>query len=321
MDTSALVHAVVLDGAGGGRRLTPEEAASWRPDQGLLWLHLDYTHPDTSAWLDRLALPALVSEALLAQETRPRAMPLRDGALVYLRGVNLTPGAQPEDMIAIRLWVTHGVIVSTQRRPLGSVRDLIGDLEQGNGPVDSWNLLVDLVDRLTWYMEDVVDQVEDQIASYEEAAMARQSRSLRNDIARVRRRVSVLRRYLAPQRDALARLLDSSGPLADVERARLREVMERLQRLLEDLDTAREHASIAQEDLANRLADELNRRMYVLAIASVIFLPLGFLTGLLGVNLEGIPEAESRLAFPVFVLMLVGVGAAIVTVLRRRGWL
>ncbi|WP_111656506.1 zinc transporter ZntB [Isoalcanivorax indicus] len=321
MDAAALVHAVLLDGAGGGRRLTPDEAAAWQPAQGLLWLHLDYTHPDTPRWLAQMALPALVSDAMLAQETRPRAAPMRDGTLVYLRGVNLTPGAHPEDMIAIRLWLTQTCIVSTQRRPLGSVADMLEDLAQGNGPGDTWSLLVDLTDRLTWYMEDVVDQVEEQIATYEEVAMVRQSRGLRNEIARVRRRVSILRRYLAPQRDALARLLDSSGPLADAERGRLREVMDRLQRLLEDLDAAREHANIAQEDLANRLADELNRRMYVLAIFSVVFLPLTFLTGLLGVNLEGIPEAESELAFPVFVLMLVVVGGGIVAVLRRRGWL
>ena len=321
MEASVVVHAVVLDGEGGARRLSTEEAWAWQPGQGLLWLHLDYTHPQAERWLRHWELSPLVVDALLAQETRPRATPMREGTLVYLRGVNLTPGALPEDMIAIRMWLSSTAIISTQRRPMASVADLLTDLAQGNGPGTPYGLLVDLADRLTWYIEDVVDQVEEQVAGYEEAAMQRHSRALRNEIGRVRRRVSVLRRFLSPQRDALARLLDSSGPLSEPERNRLREVMDRLQRLLEDLDTAREHATIAQEDLGNLIADELNRRMYVLAIVSAIFLPLSFLTGLLGVNLAGIPGAESGGSFMVFVGGLVVTGIFILMLLRRNRWL
>ncbi|MCH8542807.1 MAG: zinc transporter ZntB [Alcanivorax sp.] len=316
-----LVHALLLDGKGGAEPLNDEQALAWQPGQGVLWLHLDYTLPDAESWLTHHGVSPLIAEALLAQETRPRASLMRDGTLVYLRGVNLTPGALPEDMIAVRLWITPERIISTQRRPLKAVTDMLTDLSEGVGPQHAYGLLVNLVDRLTWNIEDVVDQVEDQIGGYEEVGLLRQSRGIRNEIGRVRRRVSVLRRYLAPQRDALSRLLDASGPLADAERGLLREVLDRLLRLLEDLDTAREHATIAQEDLSNRLADDLNRRMYILAVVSVIFLPLGVLTGLLGVNLAGIPASESPYAFAGFVAILLTVVAAISLVLKRNRWL
>ncbi|MBZ2187975.1 zinc transporter ZntB [Alcanivorax sp. JB21] len=316
-----LVHAQLLDGQGGAQTLTADQALAWQPGQGVLWLHLDYTLPDAESWLTHHGVSPLIAEALLTQETRPRASLMRDGTLVYLRGVNLTPGAQPEDMIAVRLWVTPERIISTQRRPLRAVADMLSDLSEGAGPTHAHGLLVSLIDRLTWNMEDVVDQVEDQIGGYEEVGLLRQSRAVRNDIGRVRRRVSVLRRYLAPQRDALSRLLDASGPLGDTERGLLREVLDRLLRLLEDLDTAREHATIAQEDLSNRLADDLNRRMYILAVVSIIFLPLGVLTGLLGVNLAGIPASESPYAFAGFVGILLTVVAGISLVLKRNRWL
>lgn len=318
---NGLVHALLLDGKGGAEPLSDEQALAWQPGQGVLWLHLDYTLPDAEAWLTHHGVSPLIAEALLTQETRPRASLMRDGTLVYLRGVNLTPGAQPEDMIAVRLWVTPERIISTQRRPLKAVADTLTDLSEGVGPEQAYGLLVNIIDRLTWHMEDVVDQVEDQIGGYEEVGLLRQSRSLRNEIGRVRRRVSILRRYLAPQRDALSRLLDVTSPLGDTERGLLREVLDRLVRLLEDLDTAREHATIAQEDLSNRLADDLNRRMYILAVVSIIFLPLGVLTGLLGVNLAGIPASESPYAFAGFVTILLVVVAVIGTVLKRNRWL
>ncbi|AJD48368.1 magnesium transporter [Isoalcanivorax pacificus W11-5] len=317
-----LVHAVLLDGRGGARTLDWEGVCQWEPSQGLLWVHLDYTADASSVWLyEQKDVPALVSDALLAQETRPRVTMMQEGLLVYLRGVNLNPGAEPEDMIAIRLWVTPGRVISTQRRQLRAVSSLLARADQGDAPGTSYGLLVELVDDLTWNMEDVVDQVEEQVGEYEEAAMQRQSRAMLGEMSLVRRRVTVLRRFLAPQRDALARLVDPASPLSDRERGQLREVADRLQRLLEDLDAAREHALIAQEDLSNRLADALNQRMYVLAIVSIIFLPMGFLTGLMGVNLGGMPGAESHNGFMVFATGLLIIGLVMAVVLKRWKWL
>jgi zinc transporter len=44
--------------------------------------------------------------------------------------------------------------------------------------------------------------------------------------------------------------------------------------------------------------------MYVLSIVAAMFLPLGFLTGLLGINLGGIPGAESPFGFLAFSLLM-----------------
>lgn len=45
--------------------------------------------------------------------------------------------------------------------------------------------------------------------------------------------------------------------------------------------------------------------MYVLSVVAVVFLPLGFLTGLLGVNVGGIPRSGSPYGFVAFILILV----------------
>ena len=51
------------------------------------------------------------------------------------------------------------------------------------------------------------------------------------------------------------------------------------------------------------------------------FLPLGLLTGLLGINVGGIPGAESPLGFAIVCGLLVGLGAVQVWSLSRSGWL
>ena len=51
----------------------------------------------------------------------------------------------------------------------------------------------------------------------------------------------------------------------------------------------------------------MNTRMYVLSVVAAIFLPLGFLTGLLGINVGGIPGTENPWALLIFSLLLVGI--------------
>ena len=41
--------------------------------------------------------------------------------------------------------------------------------------------------------------------------------------------------------------------------------------------------------MASRMAEQMNSRMYLLTIVAALFLPLGFVTGLMGVNVAGIP--------------------------------
>ncbi len=83
----------------------------------------------------------------------------------------------------------------------------------------------------------------------------------------------------------------------------------------------RERAVVAQDQLTSHLAEELNSRMYVLSLVAAIFLPLGFLTGLLGINVGGIPGAENPGSFGIFVVGLVVLVALELWYFRRRRWL
>jgi zinc transporter len=319
---SGLVHAYLLDGAGGGRRLELADFESWTPGQGDLWMHFDYTSEDTRQWLrDSAGLEELVVDALLTEETRPRATLIGDGVLVALRGINMNPGAEPDDMVSVRLWIDNERIISTRKRTLLSVRDIAEQLDAGKGPVDTQDFLVSLADRIVWRMSDTVDQCEDQVAELEEQVLDEGHTSLRFDLASLRRQTIALRRYLAPQRDAFAKLvIEKIAWFDDDSRLRLREVSDRLIRHIEDLDAVRERAAVTQEELLSRLSDQMNTRMYVLSMVAAIFLPLGFLTGLLGINVGGIPGSENPWAFLLFLLFLGVVVFAQVLWFRYKKW-
>jgi zinc transporter len=291
-----LLHALLLDRNGGARPLEPADIEQWRPEDGLLWLHLDVTEKLPIKWMRAtLGLERVVVEALNADETRPRSLNIGDGLLAVLRGVNMNPGEDPEDMVSIRLWIERDRVVSTRRRRLLSVQDLREQLDQGQGPKTSGEFLAALIGRLADRIGDFFDTIEENLSAVEEAESDETVQTRRRSLALLRRQIASVRRFIAPQRDALDRLYRNPGALfSEAEANSLREEADRVTRYLEDLDLARERAVVLQEELLNELAQQQNTRMYVLSVVAAIFLPLTFVTGLLGMNVGGLPGVYFR---------------------------
>ncbi len=318
-----LICAYLLDGRGGGREIGWAEVRQWRPDQGLLWVHLDRTGSESRRWLrEESDLDPLITEGLLAEDVRPRELPVDQSLLVTLRGVNLNPGADPEDMVGVRIWLEPARIVTLRHRKLMAINDVREAFAGGVGPHGPGQFLTMLSDRLIVRMGPVIDELVDRIDDLEEAVLQSQSTEQRLGIAELRRETIALRRYLAPQREVMARLTTAGASwLAPGDKALLREVADRITRLVEDLDAARERAAVVQDELNTRLSDQMNRTMYVLTVVATVLLPPSLITGLLGINVAGMPGAEQPWAFAIVIVLLVVLAVVEIVVLRRLKWI
>ena len=65
----------------------------------------------------------------------------------------------------------------------------------------------------------------------------------------------------------------------------------------------------------------MNKAMYVLSIVAAIFLPLGLLTGLLGINVGGILGTENNWAFTAVTVALIAVAIGLVVWFKKIKWL
>lgn len=317
-----ILHSIVLDRAGGARPIAAADIERWRPDDGILWVHVDLTAPGTRDWLvAETTIDDIIVDALVVDETRPRALPAETGMLVVLRGVNLNPGDDPEDMVSIRLWLEPNRIISSRRRRLLSVQDMFSDLERGKGPSSTGEFLTVLIGKLADRIGDFVNAIEDDLIAAEENADELPTEQRRRALGIVRRQIAAVRRFLGPQRDALDRLYRTPGDWLEREEVnRLREEADRITRYLEDLDLARERAIVLQEELLATIAQEQNSRMYVLSVVAAIFLPLTFITGLLGMNVGGLPGVDSASGFGASVVIMAVACAGLIGFFRWKRW-
>ena len=322
-DNAGLLYGYLLNGKGGGVSLDWDKVKQWKQEQGVLWLHLEYSNPFVQQWvLHESGLDEVSADALLAEETRPRSMLTANGLLLTLRGINPNPEAGPEDMVAVRMWSDGKRIITTRRRRLAAASDLSKTIEKGVGPCNASEFVESLTDKMVQRMADIIDGISDEVDELEELVLTMESYELRPKIAELRRHAIGLRRYLAPQREAVSRLFSEKLEwLSEIDRSRLRESADRTTRYIEDLDMARERAMVVQEELSSRLSEKMDRTMYVLSIVAAIFLPLGFLTGLLGVNVGGIPGTEYKGSFAIFNLLLVFIVIFQIWLFKVKKWM
>ena len=310
-----------LVGDGPFRRLTLEEASSYQ-GSGLLWIHLEgRDEKDLSLIKDAAHIPDVAAGALAATETRPRCDRIEDGAILNLRG----PGdLDPEDsdrLVSIRFWVLADKVTSLSRRRLNATATVIAKMESGKIH-DSGDLVAAFAWAISTELDPEVSALGDTLDQTESELDATNLYRLRRTIAQVRSQAISYRRFVAPDRDALRTLpnLDFDW-LAEDDRLHIVEAADRFARMTEELEAVRERAALLHEQITDLRAEQVDQRALLISVVAFIFLPLTFITGLLGMNVEGIPYAHSPWSFWGVVAFCVILALAVVIWFVRRRWL
>ncbi len=321
---NGLLHALILDGQGGARTIeNSTELHNWQPEDGKLWVHMDYSQTEAVQWLEQSNfLTDYEIESLIADETRPRLAKTTHGHMLFLRGVNLNPAQSPEDMVSLRMFINENIVITTRKRRLLSVQDIVTSFDGSTGPQTISELICLLAQNLTSRMQTVIDSLDDTLDGFEDEIDEPNKGFDNQALSQVRRQSIALKRYLRPQKEALTSLLGNKYKWLDEDdKAKLNETTNMLIRYLEELDSAIERAQIIQQTIAGQVSEQLNQRMYVMSVVAALFLPLGFLTGLLGVNVGGIPGTESPYAFGLFIVFLVVLTVGIGIYFKNKKWL
>jgi zinc transporter len=165
---------------------------------------------------------------------------------------------------------------------------------------------------------DLGDQLDDCESELQEGNKFR----LRSLITRIRSEAIAFRRFVAPDRDALTTLAGYDFDwMAEDDRLHIREAADRFARMAEELESVRERSALLHEQLTDLRAEEIDQRALLISVVAFIFLPLTFVTGLLGMNVDGIPDAHDPWAFWWVVALCVLIGVGVLAWFVRRQWL
>jgi zinc transporter len=307
--------------------LKPSAAqASW-PERvaaapGGLWLDVEGSQPsELGALLEPLALDAHVLKHCLDSKRVPGASCVDEAIMLALPA---TLGADADEPAFLRLILLPGVLLTIHQEPLPAVAALAGELTSGKeGTVDHLAQLVYLI------FDELADlSVKAQIDTRDQAL--RLARALTEDATRVEPTELTSLRWRV---DRLASLAEDQlycvAGLRALDNAVLKEPHRGayLQDLVSELELA-QRGTYRLENRVNDLfsyyqmtqSDQVDRRLRVLTIVSVVALPLGLITGLLGMNVGGLPGGNTSYGFAIVMGILALIAAVELVYFWRRGW-
>ncbi|MFX4222722.1 MAG: CorA family divalent cation transporter [Thalassobaculum sp.] len=315
---TALICAYDIYGDGAAQPLAGDQVAGPIPDGAWRWVNLMRTEPDAADILASLGLTEAAIDPLLVEETRPRAWNQGDRTLMVLRGINLNEDIGDHPLIALRLSVSKRMVITCRKFRFMALEDLMNRCESGEAPPSPAAFVVDLIEGLSERFAARITELDTCLEEIE----GHQGEAREEGLAGLRRDLLPLARFMLPQREALSRLRHLSQAWASTESlADIDDVENEFLRLIEHLREVEGQATLLREELLAETAATQARNTYLISILAALFVPLSFITGLLGMNVAGIPGAETPYAFALVVGLMAAVFVAGLAVLRWRRWI
>ena len=243
-----------------------------------------------------------------------------DHVFFVVRMARLTPGL---DLEQVGVFLGADFVVTFQERP-GDVLDPLrqrirgtrGRLRQ-SGPD---YLAYSVIDAIVDHYFPVAEAYADRLDALEEEIVHRPSRDAMTRLHAVKRELMSLRRAVWPMRDALNYVVREPGPLVTpASVVYFRDTADHCFQVLDLVETYRDLGSSLTDLYLSTVSNRMNEIMKVLTVFAAIFIPLGFITGVYGMDVDH-PRAWWW-TLP-FVFGLMG-GTALVLLLwfGRKGWL
>ena len=334
-------NAETIDSAD-GLSAADARALSLRP--GVTWVNVDGVADveTVSAFGTAFGLHPLLVEDLVHSHQRPKlevyhgsegplvfvvarmiSATALDPALAYCDGDPETLGHTLEQVSFV---LGPGWVLSFQETTTGDVFDAVRErLLTGSGRVRQAGadyLLYALLDLVVDHVFETLERIGDATETLEDRALADPDPEVHAAISGLRREAVLLRRAVWPLREVLAGLQREDTPyVEDSTQPYLRDAYDHLVQAVEMLESVREVLGSVSDLYLSALGMRQNEVMKVLTVVGTIFLPLGFLTGLYGMNFDVMPELHWRYGYPALLSVMALVTAGTLVYFRRRGWI
>lgn len=255
------------------------------------WHHLDLVNARARATAEHGEDWAhAVRQVLVGQDETPRILVYGDVVAGVLPSYGRAAGEQEHDLVYWHFVAIPERLVTGRRhaaRSLATAYHAFTARPAEHGPASAIGVaLIDFARSARARLASLageMDRLEDDMLDRADAPAAGDMPSrlgqMRREAVALRRAVAPLIRGLDADEEELPAWFD--GPELDGARSALHGV-------LDDITAMTERARSLQDELTSRLADETNRRLYLVSIVTALVMPATLVTGFFGMNTGGL---------------------------------
>jgi magnesium transporter len=287
-----------------------------------VWIDLAPT-PEGMAFLARrFGFHPLALEDCLHEDQRAKLEIYPDALFAVVHRLSPTPDDSGLAVTELNAFLTAEALVTVHSAPVQELDVVFDRCRAEPGPLTRGPdfVLYQVHDAITDLHFALVDHLSDDAEDLaEEVTSGEAGPNVAERIMQARRQHTLIRRRVGPQRELFAALARPGlGLVRDQTAVYFRDVVDHSMRLAEEIDAGRELLATTMETFLSQANNRLTMVTTRLTLVATIFLPLNFVAGFFGMNLEILPAA---VAVPLVGAAMVAVPLGMYVFFRRRGWL
>ncbi len=280
---------------------------------------------------ERYGLHPLIVEDILHVPQRPKAeiYPVEDsqqdcpGMFIIAQMNRLIDGRIISEQVSI--CTSHNTVLTFQEKP-GDVWDPIRQrINKASSRLRSRKtgyLTYALLDALIDHNFSILERYGEELESLEELTLDNPSAAAISRIHAMKRELLLLRRQVWPTREVVSTLLREEHPYFSEEtRLFMRDAYDHAVQVLDVVETYREVASGLIDTHMTVVGNRMNDVMKTLTMVATIFIPISFLAGVFGMNMDDLPGMHTPGAFLGFAVACLTVAGSMLAWFKHKGWL
>ncbi len=310
--------------------LGPTDLNTLRERWPVVWVNVDgVAHVDT---VDRIGavfgFHPLALEDVVNLGQRAKTEPYDEHLFIVAR---MPRAGRRYTTEQISMFLGKGVVVTFQERS-GDVFDPVRErIRQGKGRMRKRQadyLAYALIDAVIDSYFPILEDLGERLERIEDDVMRSPDPKTVATLHRIKGDLLGMRRDIWPHREALGQLLrEESSFVRDDTVLFLRDCYDHNSQLIDLVQVYREVCSDLMSVYLSSVSNRMNEVMKVLTIIATIFIPLGFIAGLYGMNFNpeksgwNMPELNWSFGYPVALILMLAVAVALILFFKRKGWI
>lgn len=270
-------------------------------------------------------LHPLLLEDILNTTQRPKVEDFGKYLSIFLNMLFWDEKKNKTESEQVCLILKENYLLSLQNRER-NVFDMIRErLKTSKGrlrqmPVDY--LLYALMDIIVDNYFIIVENLNELIESLEDEIETNPTEDTSQSIHSIKREIIKVRKSIWPVRDVVNKLIrEEQEYISESTRIYFRDIQDHLIQILDNLDMFRDWTTGLRENYQSAVSNRMNEIINLLTIISTIFIPLSFLAGFYGMNFIYMPEFQNPYAYPILIIVMIGIAGTMLFFFRKKNWL
>ena len=287
---------------------------------GWVWLHFDLIDGRARTTLQNMVdLPEDAREIMLGHDDHQRIDTFGEVIAGVVTDFERAEELDPRRMLAWRFCMLPHAFISARRSPLHTMARVHDQARMGRHFAGVLHLFDAVVDNYAATLAAVVQEISAQLNDVEDSLLDEREQGDHEMLGLARRSTVRLHRATVPLRAILRHLLRDRPSWFTADAAEdCEQAAEQVESVIADLGALKERGHALQDELASRQAELTNRKLTLLSVFSAFILPPTLISGIFGMNVDGLPFREaSPNGFALTLALMAGSVAVLLLVLRR----